>query len=362
MRIFHIITHFDMGGAERVAINIAMSQNSNMEHHVVELIRGRSDFADNVVRELSGNGVRFHRSWMPVMVHWHYVVEKLIAVLFPVRFLFLWLRYRPDVVHTHTEMPDMAVWMTLRLFPWMKVKVVRTIHNTQLWTGMGFVGPRVERFMQQRNANVSISESVRDAYVEAYGQVTPIIYNGVKGTVGGGKRKETEVKRVLFAGRFERQKGIETLCEIIERLRNDGRYAFFVHGSGSLQGMIDERLGALGNVTVGEPLPELAQKMKDYDFLIMPSLHEGLSILSIEASMNGLPVIINRCPGLTDTLPKNWMLAVDDNSMEQWMHLFNDVLPHISREEWAGKARNFALSQFEIGIMQRKYAEIYQRK
>ena len=28
MRIFHIITHFDIGGAERVAVNIAKSQTT----------------------------------------------------------------------------------------------------------------------------------------------------------------------------------------------------------------------------------------------------------------------------------------------------------------------------------------------
>ena len=30
MRIFHIITHFDIGGAERVAVNIAKSQTTGM--------------------------------------------------------------------------------------------------------------------------------------------------------------------------------------------------------------------------------------------------------------------------------------------------------------------------------------------
>ena len=36
MRIFHIITHFDIGGAERVAVNIAKSQTTGMEYHLVE--------------------------------------------------------------------------------------------------------------------------------------------------------------------------------------------------------------------------------------------------------------------------------------------------------------------------------------
>ena len=36
-RVFHIVSHFDVGGAERVAVNIAKSQTEGFEYHVVEL-------------------------------------------------------------------------------------------------------------------------------------------------------------------------------------------------------------------------------------------------------------------------------------------------------------------------------------
>ena len=45
MRIFHIITHFDIGGAERVAVNIAKSQTTGMEYHLVEVVRGNGEFS-----------------------------------------------------------------------------------------------------------------------------------------------------------------------------------------------------------------------------------------------------------------------------------------------------------------------------
>ena len=34
-RVFHFISHFDLGGAERVAANIAKSGNGKIEYHVV---------------------------------------------------------------------------------------------------------------------------------------------------------------------------------------------------------------------------------------------------------------------------------------------------------------------------------------
>ena len=44
-KVFHIVSHFDIGGAERVAVNIAKSPTAGYEYHVVELIRARSQFS-----------------------------------------------------------------------------------------------------------------------------------------------------------------------------------------------------------------------------------------------------------------------------------------------------------------------------
>ena len=136
-RVFHIISKFDLGGAERVAANIAKSGNDDFEYHVVEVLRGDSSFTHGFLDELQSAGVTCHRSVMPAF-HFHFIAERIAAMLFPFRFLVLWLRYRPDVVHAHTEVPDMCVWAISRVFPWIlrRVKLVRTIHNTCLWTGL----------------------------------------------------------------------------------------------------------------------------------------------------------------------------------------------------------------------------------
>ena len=50
MRIFHIITHFDIGGAERVAVNIAKSPTVGMEYHLVEVVRGNGEFSQSFIK------------------------------------------------------------------------------------------------------------------------------------------------------------------------------------------------------------------------------------------------------------------------------------------------------------------------
>ncbi len=360
MKIFHIISRLDVGGAERVAISIAKSQTSGCVHHIVELQRGHGEYTKELIAELQQCGIHLHRSALPVFWHFHYLLERIFSILFPIRMLWIWLRYRPDVVHTHTEMPDMALWLAVCVFPFMHFKIVRTIHNTCLWTGMGWVGPKVERFMQAHKANVAISQNVQNAYVEKYGgALPPIIFNGVspveqcefQGIVPG-------KTNILFAGRFEEQKGIRILCRIVKALHLDARYHFHIFGSGRLQPLVDE-LKNQENVTVYPPRHGISAFMASFDFLIMPSLHEGLSILAIEASMNGLPLMLNRCDGLADTLPDDWPLAVENNDFEQWMNLFDRILPHVCREQLVAKARSFAEDNFSMRQMQESYEKIY---
>mgnify|MGYP001521766187 FL=1 len=177
-RVFHIVSHFDVGGAERVAVNIAKSQTEGFEYHVVELIRAHSAFTKVFIKELEDAGIKYHRGLVPE-VHFHYLFERLAAVTFPLWFIFLFLRYRPAVIHSHTEMPDLAVYSFFKMFPTLLrgCKVVRTIHNTQLWTGLKKTGMKVEKFFIRNNSNIAISVAVRDNYTAEYHQTAPIIYN-----------------------------------------------------------------------------------------------------------------------------------------------------------------------------------------
>ncbi|GFI33593.1 hypothetical protein IMSAGC014_00076 [Bacteroidaceae bacterium] len=38
VRVFHIISHFDLGGAEQVAANIAKSSTGGVEYHMIDII------------------------------------------------------------------------------------------------------------------------------------------------------------------------------------------------------------------------------------------------------------------------------------------------------------------------------------
>ena len=409
MRTFHLITHFSLGGAERVAANIAESQTHGMEYHVVEIMRGRTAYTPKFIAELEQAGVRCHRSWMPD-VSFHFLFERIAALLFPLRMLYIMLRWRPDVIHTHTETPDLALYVFSRLFPFMlrRVKIVRTIHNTRLWTGLPRTAQWVEAFFKSNNANIAISDSVRDSYAERFGEVPPIINNGVAEVeqkdyfntstpqgvhlsqvhqqhlntstppLGFCRLPEQEHFKsqhlnistpqhlnILFAGRLEPQKGISVLCEVLKMLAGDARYHFTIAGDGSQRTLVEQTLaeiaaeGKSANAQLVPPIFGLAGYMQSFDYLFMPSEFEGLSMLSMEASLNRLPVIANACPGLADTLPADWALLAHNNSLNDYRRIFNELLPTADHDALTQRAYDFAKDRFSVRTMQERYEARY---
>ena len=414
MRTFHLITHFSLGGAERVAANIAESQTHGMEYHVVEIMRGRTAYTPKFITELEQAGVRCHRSWMPD-VSFHFLFERIAALLFPLRMLYIMLRWRPDVIHTHTETPDLALYVFSRLFPFMlrRVKIVRTIHNTRLWTGLPRTAQWVETFFKSNNANIAISDSVRDSYAERFGEVPPIINNGVAeveqtdyfntstpqgvhlsqvhqqhlytstpplgfcrlpeqehlNTSGGALVSSAPTTpqhlNILFAGRLEPQKGVVVLCEVLKMLAGDARYHFTIAGDGSQRTLVEQTLAEIAadgkplNAQLVPPIFGLAGYMQSFDYLFMPSEFEGLSMLSMEASLNRLPVIANACPGLADTLPADWALLAHNNSLNDYRRIFNELLPTADHDALTQQAYTFAKDRFSVRTMQERYEARY---
>ena len=392
MKIVHLITHFSLGGAERVAANIAESQTQGMEYHVVEIMRGRTAYTPKFIAELEKAGVRCHRSWMPD-VSFHFLFERIAALLFPLRMLYIMLRVRPDVIHTHTETPDLALYVFSRVFPRMLrgVTIVRTIHNTRLWTGLPRTAVWVEKFFKSHHANIAISNSVRDSYAERFGEVAPIINNGVAeveqhdyfktqnskldNSTSQLRRSENNSTfniqhstfNILFAGRLEPQKGVIVLCDVLKMLAGDTRFFFTIAGDGSQRTLVEQTLAEIAaskkliNAQLVQPIFGLSGYMQSFDYLFMPSEFEGLSMLSMEASLNHLPVIANACPGLADTLPADWPLLAHNNDLDDYHRIFDKQLPTANHTLLTQQAYAFAKDHFSVRTMQERYEAWYMK-
>ena len=351
--VFHIITRFDVGGAEKVAVSIADASTSEYSFHVVEVTRGKGEFNERFLQDLKQKHIPFHRS--------HIRSNKLGIILFPFRLLLLVVKHHPVIIHTHTEIPDLSVYLYHILFGWMSrnIRYARTIHNTQLWDHWHAIGREVERFFIKHHSNVAISYSVRHSYERTYGQAPPIIFNGVKEVDSWSFESIDPGKtNILFAGRLEYPKGIDVLIEVIKRSQDIKDLVFWIVGSGSQFDLVSKSLLTYPNVHYRSKLYGLPHYLASFDYLFMPSVFEGLALLPIEASLAKVPSIINDCPGLSDTLPKDWPLKVKDNSVDKYLSIFSN-LKEYDRECLEKTAYSFAKKQFSIELMQENYILFY---
>ena len=94
----------------------------------------------------------------------------------------------------------------------------------------------------------------------------------------------------------------------------------------------------------------------------MPSHFEGLTLISIESSFAGVPVIASFAPGLDETLPENWPLKFHLDRVEELYEIFDKVYKHqYDRESLKTKALDFVGRKFSLSKMIHSYILLYQK-
>lgn len=119
-------------------------------------------------------------------------------------------------------------------------------------------------------------------------------------TVRINKRKELGIKKddfvLLNVGRFVDQKNHKYLIEIFAELQkkeNDAKLVLVGSGEkkNELEKIIEEK--KITNVIFLGNRNDVSEIMQASDVLVMPSIHEGLPIVCVEAQATGLPIVIS---------------------------------------------------------------------
>ena len=356
MKVIHIVTNFDLGGSERVAINIAKAKRNAIEYHIIEVCKGNSQFSKELIQEIIKSNIKPHRS----IISNH----KLGIIFFPFRLFYLIYKLKPQIIHTHAEIADLSVCIFYYLFHifFPKLKYVRTIHSTELWVQWKKIGNWCEQHFFKTNVqNVAISQATKEMYEKDYGNVNiPIIYNGIEIQE---KNKFNNINKnklnVVFAGRLVNLKGTDILIKIIKSLENSNIYSFYIIGDGEEKTKIELEIGNFKNVHIYSKVHNLSNYLWNFDFILVPSYREGLSLITIEAGTSGVIPIINSCIGLNETVPSNWPFKIKNNKTDIYVKYFKDILPKIDITEYSNRIKQFTKEHFSIKKMQNDYEDIY---
>lgn len=131
---------------------------------------------------------------------------------------------------------------------------------------------------------------------------------------------ENDKVHFLYLGRLMKEKGMDELFAAARRLQKEG-HSFVLDMVGFFEDEYKEQVEELEKMGIAvfhgfqeEPCPYYTNA----DCVVMPSYHEGMSNVLLEAAAMGRPVITSRIPGCMETVleKESGFLCQPQNSME----------------------------------------------
>jgi glycosyltransferase involved in cell wall biosynthesis len=363
VKVFHVITKLDLGGAQKVTLMTL--ERLSRERYEVALVTS----PEGLLVDWANRIPDLKRFWIPSIVRQVRPLKDLQALL---RLWYLFLRERPAIVHTHTAKAGiLARWAA-------KLAGVPYIFHTSHGFGFNDLQRRSERnfyialerltakittkqFMVSY-ANAETAEKIgmtqrgewvltRDAIsVEEFINSKPVRQKLQQWGIPG--------NRVIIGmvACFKPQKAPEDFIEVALRvLQKTERAHFVMAGDGDLRPSVEERIRAYG---IGERVTllgwqresDMPELYRNLDVVILTSLWEGLPCVFSEAMACGLPIVATNVDGAREAIidGDNGFLHEPhdvDGMAESVLKLVND---QALREKMGQRGRSRVM-EFDIG-------------
>lgn len=159
-------------------------------------------------------------------------------------------------------------------------------------------------------------------------------------------------------GRFAVQKNHEFLIDIFSGLLNrfvDAKLVLV--GTGELLNSIKQKVSSLGiekNVLFLGVRNDVDDLMQGFDVFLLPSLHEGLPVVGIEAQASGLPCVISSTVSSEVKLSDNTRFVSLDAPVSEWCNSIEDVYNRgVDREQGVDIVKNagFDIKNVIVNLM-----------
>ncbi len=136
-----------------------------------------------------------------------------------------------------------------------------------------------------------------------------------------------ETKRLLYVGKIDKDRNIETLIDIARKLSDDGYdFIFEIVGDGPMLCELEKQ--NVTNINWIKPIKgnELARKYRESDVFIFASEHAAYANAILEAMACGVPVIALYRGGVVDNLIDGFNgFAVEENDPELYVKLIKKL-------------------------------------
>ncbi|MEO5903270.1 MAG: glycosyltransferase family 4 protein [Gemmatimonadaceae bacterium] len=274
--------------------------------------------------------------------------------------------FDPDLIHSHWWFPSGVVGTWLSSLS--HKPLVTTLHGTdvRLAKKIGMSRPLFRRVVNHSAKVTTVSNWLSSEVASLISVPRPAVAPMPVATERFVPGSFRENERFLFAGRLNRQKGLEHLIRALSKMRQHA--LLDVVGDGPLESELRSLASELGVADriawMGQlKQPDLVRLYQCATALVVPSIDEGLGLVAAEALLCETPVVAFRSGGLTDIIQDDMTgILVTPGDPTELAKALDRVLDNPTEARDLGKAgRMFALSAFAPESAARQYAGFYKQ-
>lgn len=303
-----------LGGVEEHVSNLAVHLVS-LNYSVVWLVLSLNNL-NNDYRRLPGVRFVILNDTEAQSLSSFFLLWKLILIVW---------RFKQSVIHLHGIRP----MLLLSLIPLPKnTRRVSTVHASYLLMALNEVGKIVvwKRLVSiifhafscwRSDAVITVSNALSDELnkmIPAVKFATYSIYNGVDCSATPpssalqkciAKEIKNNEMQVVFVGRLEKNKGVETIIRAVSVLSPSVKIRCHLFGDGYQRAKFESltEVNKVNNIIhFWGNLNGIGRLLYKFDVFILPSYSEGMPIAILEAMAAGLPVVATKVGGIPEAV------------------------------------------------------------
>jgi glycosyltransferase involved in cell wall biosynthesis len=173
---------------------------------------------------------------------------------------------------------------------------------------------------------------------------------------------------VFFAGRLDRQKGVDIVLDSIRHLEQQKEIVYNICGSGPLRQLVERFANSYSNVNFLGYVPddELVQLYKKASLFLMPSRRETFGLVAMEAMASGTPVIVTDIPGPRTYVRESFGRVVPPSNSKaladaiEWFYLLFLEQPE-KLENMTRSARDICVKAFDWELVADKISSMVKK-
>lgn len=344
MKILHVITSLEIGGAQRLLSDLLPLQAKTEDVTLLIYERKENDFTRKIedagIKILSLDEHNFHNP----------------GVVLKMRKIFK----DNDVVHAHL-FP--TVWWASLAARGLNVKMVYTEHSTSnSRRGKWYLRP-IEQFMYGRyDKIISISQQTQDALTSwlcAYDDRFVVICNGVDTARFASVKKPVVPKSLIMVSRFATSKDQETVIRAMKDINPEATLRFVGDGE-NLEHckLVAAELGLLDRIKFLGSRSDVAELVAESYIGIQSSNWEGFGLTAVEIMSCGKPVIATNVDGLKQVVEGAGEVFSVGNANELAVRV-NALLKDETHYQSCAEACKKRAAQYDISVMSDGYLNVY---